>query len=109
MVQNLKQLRERHGLSQQKLAAAIGVSQQSINKYENHNIEPDIRTLSAMADYLHTSVDYLVGRTGEERAPEEMMPCELSNEELRFIQAFRELSHKEKESIRLVIENYKRK
>lgn len=109
MVQNLKQLREKHGLSQQKLAAAVGVSQQSINKYENHNIEPDIRTLSAMADYLHTSIDYLVGRVGEERALEQMMPCELSNEELQFVQAYRELSHKEKESIQLVIENYKSK
>ena len=106
MVQNLKCLREKHGLSQQKLASAIGVSQQSINKYENHNIEPDIRTLSAMADYLHTSVDYLVGRVGYERTPEQTPPCELSNEELQFIQAYRELSRKEQESIRLIIENY---
>ena len=42
MVQNLKQLRLEKNLSQNKLAEIIGVSQQSINKYENHNIEPDI-------------------------------------------------------------------
>ena len=105
MIQNLKQLREKCGLSQQRLAAAIGVSQQSVNKYENHNIEPDIQTLCAMADYLHTSIDYLVGRTME---AEQGTACELSAEELWLIQAYRSLSAKEKESILLVIENYKR-
>lgn len=57
----LKQLRERVHVTQQQLAAAVGVSQQSINKYENHDIEPDIETLIAIADFFHTSMDYLVG------------------------------------------------
>lgn len=105
MIRNLKQLREKYGFSQQKLAAAVGVSQQSINKYENHNIEPDIRTLCAMADYLHTSVDYLVGRMGTEKP---LSSCELSEEELKLVHAYRELLPKEKESILLVIDNYKK-
>ncbi len=45
MLPNLKLLRQKRGISQQKLADAIGVSQQSINHYENHKIEPDIATL----------------------------------------------------------------
>ena len=52
MLQNLKHLREKNGVTQQQLAAAVGVSQQSINKYENHNIEPDIRTLIAISDFF---------------------------------------------------------
>ena len=55
MVTNLKLLRARKGISQQQLANHIGVSQQSINKYENHNVEPDIATLMAMATFLHFS------------------------------------------------------
>lgn len=51
MVKNLKYLRTRYGISQQQLAEIAGVSQQSVNKYENHNIEPDIRTLTAFADF----------------------------------------------------------
>ena len=58
MVKNLKYLRTRYGISQQQLAEIAGVSQQSVNKYENHNIEPDIRTLTAFADFFHTSVDF---------------------------------------------------
>ena len=65
MVKNLKSLRTQAGISQQTLATAIGISQQSVNKYENHSIEPDIATLIAMADYFETTVDYLIGRTNE--------------------------------------------
>ena len=46
MLVNLKKLREEIGVSQRALADAVGVSQQSINKYENHKIEPDIETLN---------------------------------------------------------------
>ena len=42
MLENLKKLREKTGTTQRQLAEAIGVSQQSVNKYENHNIEPVI-------------------------------------------------------------------
>ena len=61
MVKNLKHLRNQKGISQQKLANEIGISQQSINKYENHNIEPDIDTLIALAEYFETTVDDLLG------------------------------------------------
>ena len=43
MVKNLKYLRTRYGISQQQLAEIAGVSQQSVNKYENHNIEPSAK------------------------------------------------------------------
>lgn len=62
MVKNLKKLRSKKGVSQRELANAVMVSQQSINKYENHDVEPDISTLIKMADYFNVSLDYLVGR-----------------------------------------------
>ncbi len=52
MIKNLKALRKEYNISQQQLANIIGVSQQSINKYENHNVEPDIETLKAIATFL---------------------------------------------------------
>ena len=61
MVKNLKQLREEHGLSQQKLAEQLGLTQQAIYKYERTSVEPDIDTLIALADLLHTTVDHLIG------------------------------------------------
>ena len=65
MVKNLKAIRHARGISQQTLANAMGITQQSINKYENHKIEPDIDTLIALADYFDVTVDYLIGRTDE--------------------------------------------
>ena len=58
MLPNLKLLRKEYHVSQQALADAIQVSQPSINKYENHNIEPEIAVLKRMADYFNTSIDF---------------------------------------------------
>lgn len=106
MVANLKKLRIAKGISQQQLADVLEISQQSINKYENHKIEPDIYTLMRMADYFETSIDYLVGYTEIERKIEPIEPYDLNTEESALIDEYRMLSSKERESIRLVIENY---
>ena len=89
MVKNLKKLRNELKISQQTLANAIGTSQQSINKYENHSVEPDIATLIALADYFNVSVDFLIGRedkTGKKHIAEEAL----------LIKNYRELDSKEK-------------
>lgn len=104
MVKNLRKLRLNHRLSQQQLADVIGVTQQSINKYENHNVEPDIDTLMRLADYFHTTVDYLVGRTPPEETEEEVL--ELNREEWVLVGDYRKLTKEERKSIRLVIKNY---
>ena len=93
MIKNLKKLRNQRGISQQMLAEVIGVSQQSINKYENHNIEPDIDTLILIADYFETTVDYLIGHAETERSS----PYDLSTAELRLIGNYRMLSKKHRD------------
>lgn len=109
MVQNLKALRIRKGISQQQLADVIGVSQQSINKYENHMIEPDISTLIALADFFNTSVDYLIGHTEIDHIIEAVQHCDLNNDEVTLIDGYRKLVKEEKESIQLIIKNYNKK
>ena len=106
MIKNLRMLRESHGISQQKLADAIGISQQSVNKYENHQTQPDIVTLIQMADFFHTSVDYLIGHT-EAQAEHEGVPVyRLNADEVKLVNQYRQLSLKEKDSIHLVMDNY---
>ena len=90
MVKNLKKLRLQAGISQQKLAEIIGTSQQSINKYENHNVEPDIDTLIDLANFFNTSVDFLIGNTDVNH----------------IIEGYRKLTKEEKQSINYVIKNY---
>lgn len=107
MVENLKKLRGKANISQQKLADVIGVSQQSINKYENHGVEPDIATLIALADYFSTSVDYLIGNTDIERKIENVQKYDLNDEEHSLIDGYRNLNSTEKEIINLIIANSK--
>jgi len=106
MVKNLKQLRNKKNVSQQAVADSIGISQQSINKYENHNIEPDISTLIGLANYFSTSIDYLVGNTEIGHIIEVVKEYDLNADESSVIDGYRNLCEKEKESIKLVINNY---
>lgn len=109
MVKNLKILRTEKGISQQKLADVLGISQQSVNKYENHNVEPDITTLILLANFFDTSIDYLVGNTEINHKIEKVEPFELNENEAEFINKFRKLSENEKISIVNIIDIYIKK
>ena len=104
MLINLRRLRKETGISQQKLADAIDMSQQSINQYENHNVEPDIMTLSKMADYFETSIDYIVGRTDIRDHIEKTMAYNLNEEEARMMNNYRTLTPKERACVAQVID-----
>ena len=59
----LKALRESIGLSQVKMAEAIGSTQSSINRYENGQSTPPVELFRRYADYFDVSMDYIFGRT----------------------------------------------
>lgn len=109
MLPKLKKLRQESGISQQRLGNAIGVSQQSINQYENHNIEPEIEILRRMADYFNTSIDYIVGHTDIRRKIESTEPHQLNGRESELIARFRALNEDEKQSIESVVKNFLKK
>lgn len=108
MIKNLKQLRMQRGISQQKLGEYLGISQQSINKYENHSIEPDIHTLMLLADFFQTSVDYLIGHTEISHPIEPVQPWDLNREEETLLLAYRKLDKMERESIQFILNTYNR-
>lgn len=103
MLPNLKILRQEHGISQQRLADAIGVSQQSINQYENHSVEPDISILTRLADHFNTSIDFIVGRTDIRRPIENTEVFHLNRDESDVITQYRALKGSEKQCIALMI------
>lgn len=106
MVQNLKLLRTKNKISQQQLADIIGVTQQSINKYENHKIEPDIQTLIKLAEYFNTSVDYLVGHTDIDHVIESIVRYDLNQDEAVLIDKYRRLSKKQKNVVLILTDSY---
>lgn len=63
----IRKLRKERGLSITKLAEAIGVSYQSLQRYEAGKREPSIQVLIALANFFDVSVDYLVGRESKNK------------------------------------------
>lgn len=61
--ERMRSLREGVKLSQAKIAAMIGSSQVSINRYESGAGSPPLKTLLWYADYFDVSLDYIFGRT----------------------------------------------
>lgn len=56
----LKKLRAEHNLSQEQLSEILGISRQSISKWEQGNSAPDIENLTNLSEYYGVSVDSLV-------------------------------------------------
>ena len=65
--ERIRQLRARRGLSQDQLAAALGVSRSAVSMYETSQREPDFETCEAIADFFNIDMDYLLGRSDVER------------------------------------------
>ncbi len=57
----LRQLREERGLSQNRLAQKLGVSKQTVYRYENNTQFPSLERTRQIAVILRTSMDYLAG------------------------------------------------
>lgn len=61
--ENIAVLRKKKGLTQEALATSIGVSTQTISKWENNTNKPDILLLPIIADIFGVDIDNLFGRT----------------------------------------------
>jgi len=63
LAQRLKSLREGISLSQAKIAALMGATQASVNRYENGQTTPPLKVLLWYADFFDVSMDYIFART----------------------------------------------
>ena len=58
--ERLTQLRKRNGLSQEELAEKLGLTRQTISKWELNQSSPDIEYVIALCDCFDVSSDYLL-------------------------------------------------
>ncbi len=65
--ERIKNLRKERGLSQDQLAAMLGVSRSAVGMYETGKREPDFEICEAIADIFNVDMDYLIGRSSIER------------------------------------------
>lgn len=57
----LKQLRQKHKLTQSELADILGLKPTAISNYESKRNEPSFEKLIALSKYFSVSCDYLLG------------------------------------------------
>lgn len=73
--EKLLELRRKEGLSQEQLADRLGVTRQSVSKWESGAAVPELSKLVALSDLFSVSVDYLVkDRLEEPERPAEAPP-----------------------------------
>lgn len=57
---NLKRLRQREKLTQDALAEQLHVTRQAVSSWETGKTQPDVETLTALAEVLHTDIRELI-------------------------------------------------
>lgn len=65
--EQIKALRKNRNMTQEQLAAQLGVSAQSVSKWENHLTAPDISLLPVLATVFEVSLDELFDYNRQER------------------------------------------
>ncbi len=89
--ENLKNARERKGISQKDVAEKIGVAKSTYSLYESGNREPNVQTIKKIADVLNVSADDLLGLSDEPMTiAAHFDGDEYTEEELDEIKAFAE-------------------
>lgn len=63
MRMRLRDLREDNDMTQQQVAELLGTSFQYYQKYESGVRQITVERLVILADFYHTSTDYILGRT----------------------------------------------
>lgn len=58
---NIKRLRKERNLTQEEFAQVLGVSYQSVSRWENNTCYPDIELIPVIAEYFCVSADKLMG------------------------------------------------
>lgn len=61
----IQELRKQKNITQEELAAQLGVTAAAVSKWENNYTLPDILMLCALADFFGVTTDKLLGRTSE--------------------------------------------
>ena len=65
--ENIRRRRIERNLTQEEVAAQLGVSSQSVSKWERGDGYPDIEMLPSIANYFSVSIDELMGTSAPEK------------------------------------------
>lgn len=84
---NIRQLRQKAGISQEALAGVLGISVQAVSKWENEQSYPDIGFLPQIAAYFHG--DHRLAAHGKRKPGRQRPPAGLPDDGVLRILQFR--------------------
>ncbi len=97
----IREVRLQSGISQKELATAIGVAPNTLSQYESGKRAPDYDTMGRISDYLHVSVDYLLGLGREKPILEDEDGPALN---ARLVERLIQLSPEEQEKVEAFVQ-----
>lgn len=93
----LKTLRIDRGLTQEQLAEKLNITKQAVSHYERGTREPKNQEMyEAIADFFNVDMNYLIGHNTQ-------TSLNISDDELRIINAYRQASDDIKNAVRAVL------
>lgn len=103
----LKELRQKNKLTQAELGTIFQTNQTAISKWEKAINEPDLKTISKIADYFGVTVDYLMDRETVAPKTDELLSFQVARliskdgteKEQQFILDFLSLPENEKRAV----------
>ena len=69
----IRKLRSQREISQERFASDIGVSVQTISRWENNVNSPDLSMLPILAAYFKVTTDYMLGRSSCDLSPSTLL------------------------------------
>ena len=109
MESRIKKLREKRGLIQDILAADIGITQQTLSKYERDITFIKVDILKKIAVYFNVTTDYLLGISDVKRDLQGQMKMnETLDEYYDLIEIYKELDLYDQEMIWSMIQTVKK-
>ena len=94
----VKELREKNGLTMQKLADETSIGKSTIASYESRGVTPKPDKAQKLAEYFNVSVAYLLGYIDTEK--EELMTFDTGEEFEKAIQRLLDESSSEKKQVK---------
>lgn len=109
MESRIKQLREKRGLIQERLASELGITQQMLSKYERDVTIIKVDVLKKIAEYFNVTTDYLLGVSDVKRDLQGQMKInETLDEYYDLIEVYKELDSYDQEMIWSIMQMVKK-
>lgn len=109
MESRIKQLRKKRGITQQRLASELGITQQMLSKYEKDISLIKIDVLKRIAVYFNVTTDYLLGISDVKRDLQKQLKMnETLDEYYDLIEVYKELDQYNQEMIWSIIQDVKK-